>query len=225
MRRREGTLIPLEISILSAGLGLRNAGEPDFHGFQLAKELRDQDRGSTTHRPRDPLQGARSHGAGGPVAEPLGEPGRSPQNTVGPGVVFTGSLGTGSRRSIAPSWTVWWACRSRTAGWHEVVRRARGRGRQGLDLRTRHGYRRPSRRRGGPRSIPIFGSTRTPPGRRRWTRGRLPGRSSRGACLGIAADLTCAHPAGSRRRPDREGGDPDERTGQAELVDPRLRSC
>ena len=43
MRRREGTLIPLEVSILSAGLGLRDAGEPDFHGFQLAKELRDQD--------------------------------------------------------------------------------------------------------------------------------------------------------------------------------------
>lgn len=43
MRRREGTLIPLEVAILGAGLELRAAGEPDFHGFQLAKELRDQD--------------------------------------------------------------------------------------------------------------------------------------------------------------------------------------
>ena len=33
----------MEAAILSAGLELRNAGEPDFHGFQLAKELRDQD--------------------------------------------------------------------------------------------------------------------------------------------------------------------------------------
>ena len=43
VRRRTGVLIPLEAAILSAGLELRNAGEPDFHGFQLAKELRDQD--------------------------------------------------------------------------------------------------------------------------------------------------------------------------------------
>jgi len=43
MRRREGVLIPLEVAILSAGLDLRNSGEPDFHGFQLAKELREQD--------------------------------------------------------------------------------------------------------------------------------------------------------------------------------------
>jgi PadR family transcriptional regulator PadR len=43
MRRREGTLIPLEASILDAGLELRSSGEPEFHGFQLAKELREQD--------------------------------------------------------------------------------------------------------------------------------------------------------------------------------------
>ena len=28
---------------MSAGLGLRNTGEPEFYGFQLAKELREQD--------------------------------------------------------------------------------------------------------------------------------------------------------------------------------------
>jgi PadR family transcriptional regulator, regulatory protein PadR len=33
----------LEVAILSAGLELRNVGGSDFHGFQLAKELREQD--------------------------------------------------------------------------------------------------------------------------------------------------------------------------------------
>lgn len=33
----------MEVAILSAGLELRNAGEPEFHGFLLAKELREQD--------------------------------------------------------------------------------------------------------------------------------------------------------------------------------------
>jgi DNA-binding PadR family transcriptional regulator len=51
MRRREGELIPLEVAILGAGLTLRGEGEPEFHGFQLAKELRDEDgaRGLTAH--------------------------------------------------------------------------------------------------------------------------------------------------------------------------------
>jgi DNA-binding PadR family transcriptional regulator len=42
MRRREGTLIPLEISILEATLDLRRRGTPEAHGFLLAKEMRDQ---------------------------------------------------------------------------------------------------------------------------------------------------------------------------------------
>jgi PadR family transcriptional regulator PadR len=36
MRRKRGTLLPLEIDILEAGLGLER-----FHGFQLAKALAD----------------------------------------------------------------------------------------------------------------------------------------------------------------------------------------
>jgi DNA-binding PadR family transcriptional regulator len=44
MRRREGALIPLEVAVLAAGLGLRGAGEPEFHGFSLAKAIRDGDR-------------------------------------------------------------------------------------------------------------------------------------------------------------------------------------
>jgi PadR family transcriptional regulator len=42
MRRRTGTLIPLEISILEVAIALRARGVPEVHGFQLAKELRDQ---------------------------------------------------------------------------------------------------------------------------------------------------------------------------------------
>ena len=51
MRRREGVLIPLEVAILGAGLAMRGAGEPEFYGFQLAKELRHRDgaRGLTAH--------------------------------------------------------------------------------------------------------------------------------------------------------------------------------
>jgi len=51
MRRREGALVPLEVAVLAAGLGLRNAGEPEFHGFSLARAIRDGDRarGLTAH--------------------------------------------------------------------------------------------------------------------------------------------------------------------------------
>lgn len=41
MRRKEGALVPLEVSILEAALGLRNRGITEAHGFLLAKELRD----------------------------------------------------------------------------------------------------------------------------------------------------------------------------------------
>ncbi len=41
MRRKQGSLIPLEASILAAGLAFRRRGQPDFHGFMVAKELRD----------------------------------------------------------------------------------------------------------------------------------------------------------------------------------------
>ena len=40
MRRRAGTLIPLEVSILEVAIELRGRGVPEVHGFQLAKELR-----------------------------------------------------------------------------------------------------------------------------------------------------------------------------------------
>jgi PadR family transcriptional regulator PadR len=41
MRRKPGTLLPLEVDILQAGLELRRAGGARFHGFQLAKAIAD----------------------------------------------------------------------------------------------------------------------------------------------------------------------------------------
>lgn len=50
MRRRPGTLLPIEASILEAGLGLRREGQPDFHGFAIARTIADgDDRGLTAH--------------------------------------------------------------------------------------------------------------------------------------------------------------------------------
>ena len=41
MRRKPGTLIPIEQDILEAGLALSRRGEPSFHGFLIAKEIQD----------------------------------------------------------------------------------------------------------------------------------------------------------------------------------------
>jgi PadR family transcriptional regulator len=40
MRRKEGVLIPLEVSILEAAMELRSSGTAEAHGFLLAKEMR-----------------------------------------------------------------------------------------------------------------------------------------------------------------------------------------
>ena len=40
MRRKEGALIPIEVAILSAGLSLLARGEEEFHGYQLAREIK-----------------------------------------------------------------------------------------------------------------------------------------------------------------------------------------
>ncbi len=42
MRRKAGSLIPIEVSILEAGIDLRLRGQVSFHGFLIAKELKDQ---------------------------------------------------------------------------------------------------------------------------------------------------------------------------------------
>ena len=43
MRRKKGALIPIEAAILRCAVDLRRRGEPEFHGFFIAKELRDKD--------------------------------------------------------------------------------------------------------------------------------------------------------------------------------------
>jgi DNA-binding PadR family transcriptional regulator len=39
VRRKAGTLVPLELSILEAGLSLEARGQADFHGYLLARHL------------------------------------------------------------------------------------------------------------------------------------------------------------------------------------------
>ena len=43
MRRKAGQLIPIERSILAAAVLLRSQGVEEFHGFRLAKEIRDRE--------------------------------------------------------------------------------------------------------------------------------------------------------------------------------------
>ncbi len=43
MRRKPGTLLPIEISILGAGVDLRSRGEPEFHGYRAAQEIRERE--------------------------------------------------------------------------------------------------------------------------------------------------------------------------------------
>ena len=44
-------MVPLEAAVLTAGLDLRSEGQPEFHGFLLAKAIRANDhaRGLTAH--------------------------------------------------------------------------------------------------------------------------------------------------------------------------------
>jgi PadR family transcriptional regulator, regulatory protein PadR len=39
MRRKQGSLVPLEEALLAAAVELAKAGRPQFHGFAIAKEL------------------------------------------------------------------------------------------------------------------------------------------------------------------------------------------
>jgi PadR family transcriptional regulator, regulatory protein PadR len=41
MRRKAGTIIPLEVAILGASAELREAGEPEAHGYLLARIVQD----------------------------------------------------------------------------------------------------------------------------------------------------------------------------------------
>jgi PadR family transcriptional regulator PadR len=40
MRRKAGALIPIEVAILAAAVSLFTRGEREFHGYQLAREIK-----------------------------------------------------------------------------------------------------------------------------------------------------------------------------------------
>jgi DNA-binding PadR family transcriptional regulator len=42
MRRKANTLVPLEVAILEGSVEFVRAGEPEFHGYAMAKDLRDE---------------------------------------------------------------------------------------------------------------------------------------------------------------------------------------
>ena len=43
MRRKPGILIPLEVSILEAGIDMRRLGVGEFHGFLVAKDIKERE--------------------------------------------------------------------------------------------------------------------------------------------------------------------------------------
>jgi PadR family transcriptional regulator len=43
MRRKPGSLLPLELQILEAGLDLRRGGNDQFHGFSIAREIQEHE--------------------------------------------------------------------------------------------------------------------------------------------------------------------------------------
>lgn len=43
MRRRSGTLLPIEVSILAQGLAMGSEGNREFHGYRLAKRMQEAD--------------------------------------------------------------------------------------------------------------------------------------------------------------------------------------
>lgn len=43
MRRKPGSIVPTERAVLEAGVHLHAAGTDEFHGYRLAKQMRDDD--------------------------------------------------------------------------------------------------------------------------------------------------------------------------------------
>ena len=56
MRRKLGTLVPLEIEILTIAVSRAATEQPDFHGFELAKLIAEHERSGKLARPRNALQ-------------------------------------------------------------------------------------------------------------------------------------------------------------------------
>jgi PadR family transcriptional regulator, regulatory protein PadR len=51
VRRKPGTLLPLEVALLAVAVAAQRGGNPEFHGFEAAKAVRDRDgaRSLTAH--------------------------------------------------------------------------------------------------------------------------------------------------------------------------------
>jgi PadR family transcriptional regulator PadR len=47
VRRKPGTLLPLEVTILEAAIDLKRRGETEFHGFAVAREIAEQEEART----------------------------------------------------------------------------------------------------------------------------------------------------------------------------------
>ena len=64
MRRKKGSLIPIERSLIAAALDVHRRGKAEFHGYGIAKEMRDREGArrltahGTLYRVLDRLQGA-----------------------------------------------------------------------------------------------------------------------------------------------------------------------
>jgi len=43
VRRKPGTLLPLEVAILDAGTACAREGDPEFHGFAVAQRIQERD--------------------------------------------------------------------------------------------------------------------------------------------------------------------------------------
>ena len=43
MKRKPGALLPIEVSLLRAGIGLLAHGIPEFHGYAVAKEMKESE--------------------------------------------------------------------------------------------------------------------------------------------------------------------------------------
>jgi DNA-binding PadR family transcriptional regulator len=51
VRRKPGALLPIEVAILATGVELRASGTPEFHGFRIAKALREHTGAEGRSRP------------------------------------------------------------------------------------------------------------------------------------------------------------------------------
>ena len=91
MRRKPGGLVPLEQDICIAGFDLKARRIEEFHGYQLAKMLKDERQPSTADRLRHPLPRAGPTGGDGSAREPLGRLRRRSRVRIAPPVVFTPS--------------------------------------------------------------------------------------------------------------------------------------